>query len=757
MNKDEAVHAFEKKEQAEAFAKGESPEEGGESGSFDAKAHEDNLNALAKALEAGNTRGIDKAKAALEDAFSRPEMSEQRDKAKAALDAYGAANKALVEAYKTQGMAQGKKEKAEAQKALDKATQDRDAAVESVRGLAKETPGTQKEPDKKPEDPEEPAADDLAGETPKEDAGPGDKAEPETPESPTEPAKIPEPTVTPKQRVQRKKIDEQLTRMVDDLPPKVAEKLKGQLGLRDPSPERQAAEAEVEAAQEEVDAEEEKIDRDRAEELRDKIYTLGFEDDPDSKRELKTLREELKGMEKDLKVAQERLTRATKESRRLKQKDDAEVKGTKDKFIASVTDAMEAEEDALKEALTGKKVTTEMMEDAAKDPLKNVNWEDPVSVAKALAKQSVTNEVLLNPAKVGGKGLSESPLEEADLVSRANESFEQYRKGKGKAATEMRKKAATRALEELASLPPDSHQAKELNRIIDGLHLAMEANDEEWDLTDKEGKLVREPLDPKHRLLAKQMIQQGDAKVLLSDNSNPRAAREAVRDAMGRLDDSQLHEMSKDTPWEPLGELLSSMNLDPEVAELLRGLIRDMGINNMVTNQGLVNAVAGKKMPASNPLEVYDQVREKFQGSDADAKQPKGQSIKDGIADLVKCLQKAKSEKEKAECGAKGDELKLRQVREMYAAMEREAKDAGVDLDPKNPHVAAVRHAAESGDLSVLDADLKPERTFEQERQDWIKNMKDPADRERVQQMSEEEFRAMTQGVLGGEAGGSPA
>lgn len=341
-------------------------------------------------------------------------------------------------------------------------------------------------------------------------------------------------------------------------------------------------------------------------------------------------------------------------------------------------------------------------------------------------------------AFLGGKPLSKTPLDEKALVDRAEETFKRFRaKAKSKARKEAAEQAATK-LDALLALDPDSPEITELHRIIDAIHLAMESQGETWDIQGSDGQLLREPLDKKMAVLANQMIGQGHVRVLLSDGQDHHAVRESVWDAMGRLDDSGLQAMSKETPWEPLGDLLGGlqgMTLDPDVAELLRGLVRDLSLNSMTTNQGLINAVAGKKMSPSNPLEAYEEVRKQFSSDD----------LEDALSSLAECIEEGGTVED---CREQMNQARQTQLDGMADNLEKTIKAAGVEPDPQNPHVAAIRHAQATGDASILDENLTPVRTFQQEKAEFIQNLKDPEERKRVQKMDEPAFRAMLEGMF---------
>ena len=552
-------------------------------------------------------------------------------------------------------------------------------------------------------------------------------------------------------KVNRKKLDEQFDDIVGKLPKGTAAKLKTLMGKADDSDALKEAEQAVEEAQANVDRVEEDMDQDKVDDLEDRLRKAkrdsgggrgdfgDFEDDddkaePSGNADVKALQKELDTLMEPLREAQAQLKNVSSAAQRAKRKETKGSSEAKEKFLNDVAAALdEAEADAVEALSDG--VTSGMMEDAIKDPFAKVDWTDASAIAKALVQQNVNDKVLLNPAHVGGKVLSDSALDENGLTDRAETSFNQYRKGKA----DLRKKAAENAAEQLGELDPDSPQAQEMNRIIDGIHLAMEMNGEQWSVSGPDGKLLREPLDEKQGLLLKQMVHQGDARLLLTDVEDHAKNRDAIRDAMGRLSDGDLQELSKDTPWSPIGDLLSgpdARGLDPEVVELLRSLVRDMGINNMTINQGLVNAVAGKKMPASNPLGVYAKFNKQF-------KDKVQSSLDPAVSRWLDCITAGKG----TESCAVTDLAQLH-IDAMAKALDEVAKETDTEIDAQNPIVVAVRHAVKNRDRSILDETLKPEKPLAQQKEDYLKEH--PEDRERVSKMGPDEFREMQNAVLRG-------
>lgn len=760
-NPDGNVHTFGKddkaKAQAQAYAKGkEVPEEGDDSEKRDA------LGNLADVLEQGKGKEINKV---TKDLLAKyPDLEDQL---KPHLEAFDEANKELMKASIRAEGAKGK-DKKEAEKAADEAIAKREEALKGIRELGQKAPSEdsdEESPDEEPtedegdqapdeeegksEDTEEPSEDEAGGgDQPAEDqdeSEDGDEpADEEEDQPPSEDKPKPKPpaskgTIRSQVKVDRARLEERFNEVIENLPKKTAEKVRALLGQSEGSDELQAAEKAVEDAQAELDRIEADIDQEKVQELRDKVFDAQMEGDTDA---MKAAQRELDEIEKPpaWKAAQAKLTTATKAAQRIKRQEEKATTESKKKFLDEVAAALDSAEEAAITSLAGKGVTADMMSKASGDPFKGINWDDPAAVAKALVQKNLNDKVLLNPSYVGGKPLSSEPLDEDGLVGRAEAAFNQYRQGSAAA----RKAAAETAMQQLAELDPNSPQAKELNRIIDGLHLAMEMNGEQWDVQDSEGNLARLPLDSKLGLLAKQMVAQGDTRVLLADASNQKAVREAVRDALGRVSDEELSELTKDTAWEPLGDLLSGLGgikLDPDVAELVRSLVRDLSLNNMTINQGLINAVAGEKAPASNPLDVFKDMAEKFGHSD-------DPDLKSGIKSFIECIQKAKSPED---CAEQADAIRQLHAKKMAERLDQMSEEMGVEPDPQNPAVAAVRHAAKTGDLSVFDDDLKPEKSFSEQKKDFLKGVSDPDERARIEKMTPEEFRAMQNSILQGE------
>lgn len=571
--------------------------------------------------------------------------------------------------------------------------------------------------------PEEAKGGKSKGDEPEKDKSKGDEPEKDKPKKPS--------ADTLKRR---KDVDKALTGVLDKLPKAQAASLREQFGEVEDDPDKAAAEEKVKAAEKALAAAKKKI-QPQVDELEQQIAARQGVDNAAAAK----LVDQLDALRQPIRPLQEAVDAAETELEKIQEATTAK----KTSFINAVADALKDAEAAEREALEGKPITKAMMERASGNPFKKVKMSDPVAVAQALARQRVQEEVLLNPAKLGGKALSAEPLEPKALTARSVAALEQYQHGKA----ELRKQAAQRAVDELASLDPKSPQAQELNRIIDGIHAAMEVNGEKWDITGEDGKLIREPLDAKQGLLFKQMLHRGKAHLLLGDPSDFKAQRDGVRDALGHLDDAQLQELAKDTPLAPIADLLGPLStLAPDVQDLLRDLLRDSNLNNMTVNRGLINAVAGKKMPASNPLEAIAEVEKELSRPE-----PRKE-----VKSIIDCLIEARGDPKATEKCIEGkssedwkeavEGYKKSNFARLNAQLDEMAKDGGVD--EADPRVARIRHVGETGDLSILDVPLEPAKTPAEEKADWLKTVRDPEERKRIQEMSPDEFNAMVAAIL---------
>jgi len=457
--------------------------------------------------------------------------------------------------------------------------------------------------------------------------------------------------------------------------------------------------------------------------------------------------------------------------------------------------AYKVEMSELREHVGDYGISVEMMESAAKDPFKDLDTSDPVAVAEALV-QAKAQELLLDPSNIGGKALSSEPMDSEARAARSEQAMKQYRR----ATSKQRVKAAEKAAAQLTSLDPKSPEAAELDAIIDGIHAAFVLNDEPFDISksgaaqdtqeedeldelrdeldaeeDAEkkkelkaevkllekrikrqrkkvnsGDLLRDPLSGGMKVLLKQMVKQGNTKMLFLDDPTQlyqAEGRSVVRDAMGKLDDKGLGEVSKGMPWEPLAEALNGdAKIADDVKEYLRSMLRDMGINSMTTVQGIAAAVTKGKADAANDTEVYDQTTKRFQDAAAEDLKPTMDDF------MSKCMAAGETA---AACMIDGSEtLQREQIESAVRVMD----DMDGQPDPQSVPVAVARNIANGGSLSLLDDDtpIRPALSFEDRKREWLENVEDEDDRKRIEKMTPQEFAAMEKAVLADEGSTPP-
>ncbi len=390
-------------------------------------------------------------------------------------------------------------------------------------------------------------------------------------------------------------------------------------------------------------------------------------------------------------------------------------------------------------------ISAELMQNVSKDPFKGLDTSDAEAVAAAVVQAKVRDALLLNPSTVGGKPLSSSPLDSEARAARAEEAMKQFRR----VSPEQRKQVAEKTAQQLAAADPESPEASELNAIIDGLHAAFVLNDEPFEVSvsgaerdTSKGGLLREPLSDKLKILLKHMVRKGDAKVLFMEDSSQKyqaKGRAAVRDAMGSLDDEGLATLSEGTPWQALADTLnnSGLELADDVKEYLRSMMRDMAVNSMTTVQGCAAAIVGGKADPSTDPEVYDQTAKMLQDAVAE---DVGPAIDEFLADCMAGGEAA------AACMVDGSETVQRaQFRATVKAMD----EMDPQPDPQDVPVAVARAIANGAPLSLLDDDtLRPEKTPEEEKREFLLHVKDPEERERIEKMTPQEFWAMKNAIL---------
>lgn len=398
-----------------------------------------------------------------------------------------------------------------------------------------------------------------------------------------------------------------------------------------------------------------------------------------------------------------------------------------------------------RKALTGeiknKGVTAAMMKDAEKDPMQGVDTSKPAAVAQALAKQLVRTQLLHNPSNIGGKPLSETTLSEDQLLERSDAAYAQFKSVSAKT----RAKALKMAVEQLKELPEDSPQAVELNRIIDGIHLARamaskDGTEEDMQVTDAEGKPLRREFSESQKIMMKHILKTKDgAKVMLAARGKAlyeKEGRAAVRTAFENMSDEDFVEVSKEQTWAPLAEVAVKKNewglplLGPDARAFARAIAIDMATDEMTTMQGLLASAEGREKDPSSAREALEKAAQEAMAGESE----------DKIAELSACLEG--DDADMGACRSKGEEIRRGRFKALWDWFQKKFGKKG--LDPSDPSVARVRHVAEGGDLDVLEEPLIPEaQALAEKKQEYLKHVTDPKDRKRIQEMSPDDFKAM--------------
>jgi hypothetical protein len=137
-----------------------------------------------------------------------------------------------------------------------------------------------------------------------------------------------------------------------------------------------------------------------------------------------------------------------------------------------------------------------------------------------------------------------------ELQARGMSSFEKYKE----LPNEMRVKAAESINDRLSKTDPDSPEADELNRILDGIALAAVADERNKEIPQIPGR----EMNPAFAQLARAMSKKGDVSLLLGpvEDFVSNRGQLAVARAMDSMDDDALAEATKDS----MPELTSALS-----------------------------------------------------------------------------------------------------------------------------------------------------------------------------------------------------
>ena len=332
----------------------------------------------------------------------------------------------------------------------------------------------------------------------------------------------------------------------------------------------------------------------------------------------------------------------------------------------------------------------------------------PEEIGAALAKRNFLLNNVLNHSKIGGKPLSPADQTPEALTERTKASFEAMRSLPKKARTHMAQKAA----DQLQKLDPASNEAKELNRVIDGMQMAALAAGHDFDatVTDADGntKLLRDPLPERASVLLQHMMKNGDVDVLLGgaeDFTGPKG-REALTRGVKSMDTGTLVKASEGQPWSAMAEAIDDPLMPEATRTWVKGLVSSMMVDQFTSMHGL--SMAGAKLMSDEGPTTSKALREAAQGlsREANAKlEQEGSGLLDLLRDAAQGDPKALQAKGD-QLQAKGDQLRVSWFKRQYEKVKKTVERAGKKLNPTDRAVAIGRHIGETGDLSVQDAKL---------------------------------------------------
>lgn len=373
--------------------------------------------------------------------------------------------------------------------------------------------------------------------------------------------------------------------------------------------------------------------------------------------------------------------------------------------------------------------------------------ESPEDAGRRAAELIFADRVLTNPSNLGGKPLSKEDPGADARQRRAEESFRIFRD----LTPKLRESALGNAAAELRTIKEDDPRRQELESIVDGLALAcyLEGEDPVARVADrpetkkpgKDEKLspdtaeklfpfaegigrpqddygldelmrpgkqvevrLRPPMSESFGKLAKLLDREGDATSLLmgaGEFFGPRG-RSAVNRALDRSNDEDIRDFLGDTPFSDVGEALLDDKLGPAQRAVVRDAAKRMVMEDMTTMQGVVTALHdAKDQDRGKPAQDEGgEEGEKDMGAEARKAAAQDEEVGRAIQAAIKCLAGGAG---RDECEQQVAHVVLAGLGAFDQAVERIAKEAGKVLDAQDPHIAKMRHAVKTGDLSVLD------------------------------------------------------
>lgn len=262
----------------------------------------------------------------------------------------------------------------------------------------------------------------------------------------------------------------------------------------------------------------------------------------------------------------------------------------KEKYIEGV----QAEYQAIKNRIevdpeTGaQRVPPDLLREAV-DALREESYEGASEdIARSAARAMAAQTLIADPFTINGQRVGQVALDDAGTRTRGLQAFEKYQE----LPQQMRTAAASQIQERLKNLEAESPEAKELNRILDGIVLASLVDERE------EGKLPQIPgreVNEGFAELARAMAKAGKVDLLLGpveDFYSP-AGQQAVHSAMQSLDDANLARAVKDTMPGMDTYLVGTAEtpaLPEEKKRHLRQALIDMSVDNMTVVDRLIQS-----------------------------------------------------------------------------------------------------------------------------------------------------------------------
>jgi len=234
----------------------------------------------------------------------------------------------------------------------------------------------------------------------------------------------------------------------------------------------------------------------------------------------------------------------------------------------------------------------------------------PEDIGRATARAMAAQTLIADPFTIGGQKVGQVALDDAGTRQRGLQAFEKYQE----LPQQMRTAAASQIQERLENVDPESPEAKELNRILDGIALAALVDEREEDkLPQIPGREVNEGFAEVARAMAKA----GKIDLLLGPVEDFYSAegQKSVHSAMQSLDDANLARSVKDT-MPGMDEYLVGTEETPALPEEkkrhLRQAIIDMAVDNMTVVDRLIRSrleEAGEKKKARDAKYVAETAR----------------------------------------------------------------------------------------------------------------------------------------------------